>query len=114
MSANRQTTDRKAPRTAFKPGQSGNPNGRPKENPEVKEILKAASVDAAKKLTELIYSENEKVAFSAAQEILNRTQGKPRECVSMNVNGNLDVRAQVRSILLERLKNGQSGTDDAD
>lgn len=98
----------------FAKGQSGNPSGRPKENPEVKEILKAASVDAATRLTRLIFSDNEKVAFSAAQEILNRTEGKPRESVSMNVNGNLDVRAQIRSVLMERLNNGQSGTEHTD
>ena len=81
ISDNRQTTDRKLPRTAFKPGQSGNPSGRPKENPEAKEILKAATVEAAKKLVGLLESKNEKMRFLAAQAILDRTQGKPE---SMN------------------------------
>lgn len=113
MSANRQKTDkRKAPRTAFKPGQSGNPRGRPKKNPEVCEILKAASSDAAKKLVELSQSDNEKIALAATIEILNRTEGKPRENIAMKVNGNLDVRAQIRSILMERLNNAKkSGTE---
>ena len=95
----------------FVKGQSGNPSGRPKGNPEVKEILKAASVDAAKRLVELSQSNNEKIALPATVEILNRTEGKPRESVSMNVNGGLDVRAQIRSVLMERL-NGQSGINE--
>ena len=97
----------------FLPGNNANPGGRPKGNPEVKEILKAASVDAAKRLVELSMSDNEKIALPATIEILNRTEGKPRECVSMNVNGGLDVRAQIRSVLMERL-NGQSGINNAD
>ena len=43
MSANRQKTDRqkrKAPRSAFKPGQSGNPTGRPKTGQSWGEIAK--------------------------------------------------------------------------
>ena len=70
---------------------------------EVKEILKAASVEAARRLVELIASKNEKIAFQAAQEILNRTEGKPRESVSMDLSAGVDMRAQIRSVLLERL-----------
>ena len=98
----------------FIKGKSGNPKGRPKENPEVKEILKAASVDAAKKLVELMHSDIEKISLTATVEILNRTEGKPRENVAMNVNGGLDVRAQIRSVLMERLNNAKSGTESAD
>lgn len=85
----------------FMPGQSGNPSGRPKANPEVKAALKAASVDAARKLVELLNSKNDKVAFQAAQEILNRTEGKPRECVQMEIAEDIQIRTQIRSLLLE-------------
>ena len=97
----------------FQPGQSGNPSGRPKSNPEVKEILKAATVRAAHKLVGLLESKSDKIAFQAAQEILNRTEGKPRESVQMNVSGGLDIRTQIRSVLLERLS-GQSGIESTD
>lgn len=90
-----------APGRPFKPGQSGNPSGRPKANPEVREALKAASVDAARKLVELLKSKNDKVAFQAAQEILNRTEGKPRECVQMEIAEDIQIRTQIRSLLLE-------------
>lgn len=66
-----------APGRPFKPGQSGNPRGRPKKNPEAKEILKAAVPDAARALVELLQSKNEKIKLQAAQAILDRTQGKP-------------------------------------
>ena len=98
----------------FVKGFSGNPSGRPSpQNAEVKEVLKAASVDAAKKLVELLKSKQDKIALQAAQEILNRTEGKPRESVSMDLSGGLDVRAQVRRVLLEHLSGGSvSDSDD--
>ena len=40
--------------TSFKKGVSGNPGGRPKGNPEVKEIFKAHSVEAAKKCSRIL------------------------------------------------------------
>ena len=110
-----QNTVKKTQRDArgrFVAGNSGSgTGGRPKKNPEVCEILKAASSDAAKKLVELSQSDNEKIALAATIEILNRTEGKPRENIAMKVNGNLDVRAQIRSILMERLNNAKSGTE---
>lgn len=87
----------------FVKGQSGNPGGRPKQDPETREALRAASPAAARKLVELLKSKNEKIAFQAAQEILNRTEGKPRESVSMDLSAGVDMRAQIRSVLLERL-----------
>ncbi len=99
----------------FEKGKSGNPGGRPKNNPLVKELLKANSVDAAQKLIELLYSENDKIVFMAAQEILNRTEGKPNQSLNMEVSGELDVynvRTQIRALLLEGL-NGEIGTEDS-
>lgn len=89
----------------YPPGVSGNPGGRPRVDPEVKEILKAASPDAARALVELLGSEQEKIKLLAAQDILDRTQGKAMQMqdVNMDVRGLLDVRTQVRDVLMERL-----------
>lgn len=88
----------------FPKGVSGNPGGRPKTDPEVKAILKAAAPDAARRLVEMMYNENPKIAMWAITDILDRTQGKAiqEQAINMDVAGFLDVGTQVRSILLER------------
>lgn len=72
----------------FKKGQSGNPSGRPKIDPEVKEILKAASPDAARRLVELMNSEIDKIALKACCEILDRTIGKPETISKLALDEN--------------------------
>ena len=102
----------------FKPGVSGNPKGKPKSDPLVREILRANSPEAALKLVELLSSDKEQIRFMAAQEILNRTEGKPMQAVNMEVSGNMDVRSQIRAVLLERLneeiRNDEQRIEDAD
>ncbi len=92
-------------------GQSGNISGKPKENPEVKALFKAHTLDAAQKIIDLLDCGIEKIELQAAQEILNRTEGKPRDNVQMNVSGSLDVRSQVREILMERVIETQNVTE---
>lgn len=87
----------------FQKGQSGNPAGRPKGNPEVKEILKAHSPDAARTLVDLLNSTKDSVRLAAATSILDRTEGKPFQAqdINMDIKGSLDTGAQIRRILLE-------------
>ena len=89
----------------FATGRSGNPGGRPKANPEAKEILKAATPDAARKLVDLLESRTEKIALAAATEILDRTMGRPETIGKVQVehSGSLSLQAEVRAALLERL-----------
>ncbi len=87
----------------FIKGHSGNISGMPKGNPDVKALLKAHTVDAAQKVIDLLDCGIEKIELQAAQEILNRTEGKPRDNVQMNLSGSLDVRSQVREIMMERV-----------
>ena len=86
----------------FMPGSHGNPGGRPKGNPAVKELLKQHSIDAAEKVVELLNCGNPKIELAAAQEILNRTEGKPLQVqdVQMELQGG-DIGTQIRELLLE-------------
>lgn len=68
----------------FQPGKSGNPSGRPKRSAIIKEMALDASSDAFKRIVELSQSDDERVAFVACQEILNRAYGKPTQAVEVH------------------------------
>jgi hypothetical protein len=64
---------------AFKPGQSGNPGGRTASFAECQRLAREASPDAMRRLIELIRSSDERVALMAADKVLERAWGKPKE-----------------------------------
>lgn len=63
----------------FKPGQSGNPGGRPKENNKLRELARAHTELAIATLAEICANFKEKGAarIAAAQALLDRGYGKP-------------------------------------
>ena len=82
MSANRpkQTGKRKAPRTAFKPGQSGNPSGRPAKTEEMRRIEDMAKEHSPAALLALVdEAKNGKGAprVAASVALLDRAWGRP-------------------------------------
>jgi len=100
--------EKRAKNGQFLPGTVNNPGGRPKENPEAKEILKAAIPDAARALVELLQSKTEKMRFMAAQAILDRTQGKPESMGRLEVRNietpyNLDLLCKEELQVLEQI-----------
>lgn len=77
----RPKTERKVPRSAFKPGQSGNPGGRPKRTKEQKdalEMIRALAPEAAERLRAIISDPETKpdVQLRAIDIVLERTYGK--------------------------------------
>lgn len=83
MSESRQKTDapkRKAPKTAFKKGQSGNPGGRPAKTEEertLEAMCRARSLDALDVLLRIMeHGENERNQITAALAIIERGHGK--------------------------------------
>lgn len=63
----------------WKPGQSGNPGGRPALYSEVLAMAREFAPKAISRLIELIQSPDDRVALMAADKLLERAYGKPKE-----------------------------------
>lgn len=106
-SANKTVTAR--PAHLWKPGQSGNPNGRPKVVGELKVLARAYTMEGLETLAEIM---RDKKAPSAARvaavgHILDRGYGKPTQHVSAHVR---HIREMTDAELLSYL----DGADEAD
>jgi hypothetical protein len=60
-------------------GQSGNPGGRPKVMPEIRELARNHGPEAIKRLVALMHSKNQSVAVRAAEALLDRGYGRPMQ-----------------------------------
>lgn len=77
----------------FKPGQSGNPLGRPKMDQNVRELAKAESIDAIKELSSIMRDGNAPymARIQACNSILDRAWGKPvQHTESANLSLSID------------------------
>src|ERR1700720_2162279 len=83
MALNAETTERNKSRyrglVPFPKGKSGNPGGRTKQFAQCQRLCREASPDAARRLIELIQSEDERVALMAADKVYERAWGKPKD-----------------------------------
>ena len=67
--------------TPFKPGQSGNPSGKPKGTSEFRELCRSHTPDCVARLRELLDHKDGRVAVRAAEVLLDRGWGKPAQTV---------------------------------
>ena len=90
MSESRTGTGRKVPRSAFKPGQSGNPGGRKKRTQEEKdalEMIRKLAPQAVERLREILEDPRVKTSdlLRAIEIVFDRTFGK--EDINRRDNG---------------------------
>ncbi|QIN95329.1 hypothetical protein PBR31_00018 [Xanthomonas phage PBR31] len=83
-----------APGKPFPKGISGNPNGRPKRTQEEFDLIEACRRKTPEALAVwehvMINGESEKNRLTAAQMIIERAYGKPKQEVEAQVNGQIE------------------------
>ncbi|TXH52118.1 MAG: hypothetical protein E6Q97_16830 [Desulfurellales bacterium] len=99
--------------TKWKAGQSGNPGGRPKILEEVKSLAREKGRAAFERIVELMGSDDERVAFAAAKEVLDRAYGKAPQHMEITKRQHLtDISdAELAAIALSRRAGAHSEAD---
>jgi hypothetical protein len=83
------TKDNPSPK-AFKPGQSGNPGGRPKS--DVVSLARQHTPEAINRLVALMRQDDDfDIAIQATTALLDRGWGKPPQALLAQVNGNVTI-----------------------
>lgn len=87
MPENREKTGR------FRPGRSGNPGGRPREDVHVRELARQHTAEAIETLTTIMRRGKTKAArVRAAEALLARGWGQPGQLVGIGTDGGpLDI-----------------------
>jgi hypothetical protein len=76
---------------AFKPGESGNPEGRRAEDRKIKLLARQHTERAITKLAQWLDSDNPKASVAAACALLDRGYGKAQQNVSAVVEHTVNV-----------------------
>ena len=81
--------------TQFKPGQSGNPNGRPKKLPEIDELLAEAlgyeQASEAKEILKALVAKAKKGDVRAAEVLFDRAYGKANQYIKEDIHQRIDI-----------------------
>lgn len=88
----------------FKPGESGNPGGRPKDLAWVKELARRRTEDAIRTLGDIMLDVDMdgRTRVAAAQALLDRAWGKPSQAITGDDGGPVKIDASAG--LYETLK----------
>lgn len=85
---------RPPPRTAWKPGQSGNPGGRPKEVGHVRDLARQHTELALRTLIEIAARGTpDRARVAAAEALLDRAWGRPPQEITGPGGGPLQIRS---------------------
>ena len=88
-------------------GHSGNPSGRPKDKYKVAELARTYTSEAIDTLVDLMrYGKDERVRGTAAQALLDRGWGKPKQELLTEESGGLLASLRVVS---DRIKAREAG-----
>ncbi len=74
--------------TSWKPGQSGNPSGRPKLVEEVRDLARQHSPRAIERLVELMEADSGTTAVAACKELLDRGYGRAPQYIEQTIDDN--------------------------
>lgn len=79
----------------FQKGQSGNPGGLSKEHAEIARICREKGKDAIETIVGLAQrARSESIKLAAAQYLIDRGFGKPKQSVGLESDGELVVRVE--------------------
>jgi hypothetical protein len=90
----------------FKKGQSGNPAGRPKKRIEISDLAREHAGKAMRTLIKLIDSTDDKVALAAANAVLDRALGKPKQAVDVNQHRDMADFSDAELLAIARMGQG--------
>jgi len=79
------------PRSAWKPGQSGNPKGRPKPDVDIAALAREHGPKCIEVVVKILGSDDEKLRLAAAIALLDRGFGRPKQEMDINSNSTIEL-----------------------